>query len=132
MTDILITELDSWRLNALIGRDKYDSDLKVLDGELDRADIVDFPEIPPNLITMNTRFRFMNTTDNQFGEMTLVYPEHADLEEGLISVTSSLGAAFLGLRENDEIDWTFPDGKIKKMRVLEILYQPEASGDLHL
>jgi regulator of nucleoside diphosphate kinase len=132
MPDLIITEMDTWRLKSILGKKILNTEAEALENEIERASVVDFPEIPPNLITMNTRFRYLNTTDNKFGEMTLVYPHNANVDEGLISVMAPLGTAFLGLRENDEIDWTFPNGQKKTLRVLEILYQPEASGDLHL
>lgn len=137
MTDsITLTEKDYRRLNSLIERKHVpftsSSELELLEEEIEKAKVLDHHETPPNLVTMNTRFRYLNTTDNKFGEMTLVYPPHANLEKNMISVTAPLGAAFLGLREHDEIDWTFPDGKIRTLRVLEILYQPEANGAHHL
>ena len=132
---ITLTENDYQRLNYLIER-KYVpftslTELDVLEEEVERAKIID-QDTPPNLVTMNTKFRYLNTTDNKFGEMTLVYPPHADREKNMISVTAPLGAAFLGVKEHDEIDWTFPNGEVKTLRVLEILYQPEANGAHHL
>ncbi len=103
-------------------------ELEGLEEEIEKAHIIDAPETPPNLVTMNTRFRYLNITDNKFGEMTLVYPPNADIDQRMISVTAPLGTAFLGLKEHDEIDWTFPNGQTKTLRVLEILYQPEANG----
>ena len=110
----------------------YEKTLEDLEEELERARIVDFPEIATDLVTMNTRFRYLNVTDNKESEMTVVYPEQSNTEERWVSVTAPLGAALLGLREGDEIDWTFPDGKVKTLRILEIVYQPEANKDLHM
>lgn len=126
---ITLTEMDYTRLNSLI---ENDENLFQLEEELDRARVLDFPEVPTDLVTMNSRFRYHNLTDDKISEITLVYPMHADLEERRISVTAPLGAALIGLREGEEIYWTFPDGKQKKLKVLEILYQPESNGDLHL
>jgi regulator of nucleoside diphosphate kinase len=125
---ILLTEADYFRISSLIEQ----INLEDLENEIARANIVDFPEIPPNLITMNTRFRYLNVNDNKLCEMTIVYPQQANLEERMISVAAPLGTALLGLREGDEIDLTFPSGQTKKLRILEILYQPEANDELHL
>jgi regulator of nucleoside diphosphate kinase len=81
---------------------------------------------------MNTHFRYLNVDEKKECEMTIVYPQQADSSKRWISVTAPLGAALLGLREGDEVDWTFPDGKTRTLRILEILYQPEANKDLHL
>ncbi|MFP5384692.1 MAG: nucleoside diphosphate kinase regulator [Bacteriovoracia bacterium] len=133
---ITLTEMDYFRINTLIEMKDihapFVSDLEDLENEVDRGRVIDFPEVPIDLITMYTRFRYLNVTENKLGEMTIVYPQHANLDENKISVTAPLGTALLGLREGDEIDWTFPSGQAKTLRVLEVLYQPEANGDFHL
>ena len=42
-----------------------------------------------------------------------------------------IGAALLGLHVNDEISWELPNGVQTRVRVLEIVYQPEAAGEFH-
>lgn len=129
MTNITLTELDYLRLNSIF--DQTD-DFESLENEVGRARIVDFPEIPTDLITMNTTFMYHNLTDNKIDVMKIVYPHNSDPDHKMISVLAPLGTAFLGLREDDEIDWKLPDGKVKRLKVLEVIYQPEANGDLHL
>lgn len=130
---VSITEMDHFRINYIIkNANAFFTDFEALEEEVERARIVDYPEVPPDLITMNTRFRYLNATDNRASEITIVYPKDAKIDENRISVAAPLGTALLGLREGDEIDWTFPSGLTKRLKVLEILYQPEANGDLHL
>lgn len=131
---ITLTEMDYLRLHSILENHDglYDDELDDLEFEVERARVIDFPEIPTDLVTMNSTFRYLNMTDNKVKEITLVYPQHADSARGRISVTAPLGMALLGLREGEEIDWTLPDGKEKRLKVLEILYQPESNGDLHL
>lgn len=124
---ITLTEIDYLRLDRLLDSGKFEE----LEYEIGRAKVMDFPEIPTDLITMNTTFKYLNVTDNKFGEMTIVYPQDANLEEKKISVLAPLGSAFIGLREEDEIDWVFPDGVERRLKVVEILHQPEANGDLN-
>ena len=38
-----------------------------------------------------------------------------------------IGAAILGYREGDTIEWEVPAG-IRRIRIREVLYQPEAAG----
>jgi regulator of nucleoside diphosphate kinase len=47
------------------------------------------------------------------------------------SILAPLGTALLGFRVGDVVDWQMPAGT-RKLRIDEILYQPEASGDYHL
>ena len=132
MNNITLTEMDYLRLNSLVEKNEFALEIEELETEVESARILDFPEIPSDLITMNTVFRYHNLTDDKIEVMKIVYPHHSNSEEKKISVLAPLGTAFLGLREDDEIQWTFPDGKVKKLKVLEVLYQPEANGDLHL
>ena len=126
-----MTEKDFDRISSLIERNEKE-EILALNNEMERARVLDFSEIPKDLVTMNSRFRYINISDAREDTITLVYPQMSNLLEGKISVTAPLGTALLGLRTGEEIDWKFPDGKVKKLRVLEILYQPEASGDHHL
>lgn len=91
---ISLTEMDYNRLNSLIenilNRLKKEKSVEDLEDEIDRARILDFPEIPTDLVTMNTRFLYLNVTDNIESEMTIVYPAQADLKKRWISVTAPL------------------------------------------
>ena len=49
--------------------------------------------------------------------------------QGFISVLSPLGASLLGLRVGDVAQWRTPRGEERMARVVEVLFQPEASGD---
>lgn len=133
---ITLTEMDFLRLNSLMENQSYlnarEFGIEELENELDRARVIDFPEIPTDLITMNSRFKYHNLTDDKVCEMTIVYPHQADLEKRWVSVTAPLGAALIGLRVGDEVDWEFPDGETRRLKILEVLYQPELNGDLHL
>lgn len=125
---ILLTETDYQRLNSLISGNRH---LEELENEIEGAQIMSAREIPADLVTMNSTFRYLNVTDNKSGEMTLVYPQHADSKEKKISVTAPLGSALLGLRVGEEIEWTFPDGQTRELRVMEILSRPEEYGEMH-
>ena len=63
--------------------------------------------------------------------LTLVFPEDADLAENKVSVLAPIGMAMLGYRVGDVFEWQVPAG-VSRLKVLEILYQPEAAGDYHL
>ncbi len=124
---ILLTETDYQRLNSLVSGKRH---LEELENEIEGAQIVAPNEIPSDLVTMNTTFRYLNVTDNKTGEMTLVYPQHADSKEKKISVTAPLGSALLGLRVGEEIEWTFPDGQTRELRVMEIISRPEEFSEM--
>lgn len=131
---ITITAQDHERLAALV--DRYASGRTAelaadLDDELARARVVDQSAIPPDIVTMNSRcvFRFADSGEER--EVTLVYPEQADVSAGRISVLAPVGAALLGLAEGQVIEWPTPEGA-RTLELVAVRYQPEAAGDLHL
>jgi regulator of nucleoside diphosphate kinase len=133
---IYITEFDHQRLTSLIREAEYSSYrgsdyLKKLRAELERAQIVAPRAVPPDVITMNSRVRLEDVDAGDEMIFTLVFPEDADIAEGKISILAPVGTAMLGYRVNDTFEWEVPGG-VSRMRVKELLYQPEAAGDYHL
>ena len=136
LRDIYITEYDLKRLKELVQvgisfaeRDR--ESLEKLQGELDRAHIVEPTAVPGDVVTMNSRVRFKDLDTTQDKVYTLVFPSEANLEQERISVLAPIGTAILGYRAGDTVEWRVPGG-IKRVRIEEILYQPEAEGQYSL
>ncbi len=127
--EIYISEKDHARIKHLLS---YSEEYEELEAELDRANIIRDDQVPKDLVTMNSQIKFLNIDDNKEMIITIVYPNDADFSKGRISVLAPLGSALIGLKIGEEIDWQFPTGKSKRLRILEILYQPEANEDWHL
>ena len=131
---IYITSKDRERLEVITGQmteAKDHGDLLDLVDELNRAIVVPAEEIPADVITMNSRVRLLDLDKRFAVEYTLVYPAEADLAKGKISIVAPIGAAMIGYREGDEIEWDVPGGR-RRFKVEAVLYQPEAAGDTHL
>jgi regulator of nucleoside diphosphate kinase len=132
---IYATRIDYDRLSDLIksgrGSDKDQPHLEELRHELERARVVDPQEIPPDVVTMNSRVRLRDLETDDEEVYTLVYPKEADADEGKISVLAPIGTAILGYRAGATISWKVPAG-VRTFQIKEILYQPEAAGDFHL
>jgi regulator of nucleoside diphosphate kinase len=94
-----------------------------------RAQVVARAEIPADVVTMGSRVVFENETTGERREITLVYPGMADMDVGRISVLVPVGTALLGLRVGQAIDWELPGGEKQRFRIIEVPYQPEASGE---
>jgi regulator of nucleoside diphosphate kinase len=43
-----------------------------------------------------------------------------------------VGAALLGLRGGQSIDWPLPANRAAGLRIISVLYQPDSSGDREL
>jgi regulator of nucleoside diphosphate kinase len=134
---IYITEVDLARLRKLIeaARDSgVDSNMPYtnkLEDELDRANIVDPKEIPMDAITMRSKVRLKDLESRKEMIYSLVFPNEADVDDGRISVLAPVGTAMIGYRVGDIIEWEVPSG-LRRLKVEEVLYQPEASGDYQL
>jgi regulator of nucleoside diphosphate kinase len=100
-----------------------------LEEELMRAEVIEVAEVPPTLVTMNSRVRYRDEAANTEHEVTLVFPHDADIARGQVSILAPIASALLGLAVGDKIEWPVPGGRTV-LRVLEVVYQPEAAGDL--
>lgn len=131
---ITITALDRERLSHLLTAPdaSFTQEPSLLERELARAHVLPSASIAPDIVTMNSRVRFADEDEGQPREVTLVYPTDADSEAECVSVLSPIGSALLGLKVGQAIEWPFLDGHRERYRVLDVAYQPEASGHFHL
>ncbi|MEN6359805.1 MAG: nucleoside diphosphate kinase regulator [Smithella sp.] len=133
---IHITKFDMDRLNELIDGLRLSpkanqANLDLLEKELYRGVLVDPQDIPHDVITMNSKVSITDTDSGEKMTYTLVFPSAANIAENKLSVLAPLGMALLGYRVGDIIEWPVPSG-VRKLKVDEIIYQPEAAGDYHL
>jgi regulator of nucleoside diphosphate kinase len=129
---IQVTEHDFERLERLIelhGGGRLAEPCERLEGELAKARVVPPEQVPPDVVTMNSVVRFVDEETGQEREVTLVYPQEANVEQGKISILAPVGSALLGLAVGQAIEWPLPGGKTKHLRIKEIVYQPESAGD---
>lgn len=103
-----------------------------LELELDRAVVVPQERVSPDVVTMRSRILFEDVETGRRREATLVYPEEADMEQSKVSVLAPVGLAVLGLRVGDLIEWPLPNERRARLRIVELLYQPELAGHFHL
>ena len=127
---IILSSQDLERIEALLDTLPPDSPAaRSLREELDRADILPPQEVPPSVVTMRSTVRFQIDESPETFCLTLSYPrEMPDVPDG-ISILTPIGTALLGLSVGDSIDWPRPDGQLVKVRIVEVLYQPERAGD---
>ncbi len=133
---IYITNNDMKRLRELImvakefgNKDK--KHLRELEDELDKGEVVNSRDIPNNVITMNSKVRLRDINTQKEMICWLVFPDDSNADQGKISILAPIGTALLGYKVGDIIEWKVPAG-LTKLKVEEILYQPEAAGDYQL
>ena len=129
---LYLSRADLARLERLIAsvRMQDERDLAYLDGlaaRLDQAQAIAAREVPPSVVTMNSRVRLHDPATGMRVEYTLVFPDAADASQERLSVLAPLGAALLGAREGDRVRWETPAGE-REIVLEAIVYQPEAAG----
>ena len=99
--------------------------------ELSKAEIVPSEKIDKDVVTMNSEVKlfFKNTQKEQ--SFKIVYPQDANLKENKISIFSPIATALIGYKIGDEIEWIVPGG-MTKIKIVDLIYQPEAAGDFDL
>lgn len=127
---ITVSERDLERLEAMLASlpaGQHGAD--ALQRELDRAQITPPEDMPPDVVTMNSRIRFVVEPAGKEMEMTLVYPRDFTGEPGQLSIAAPAGIAVLGLTVGQHIEWCVPGGQAVRARIIDIAYQPERAGD---
>jgi len=133
---IYITTSDYQRLSGLIERSRDrngDADREYLDQleeELAQAEVVNPEDIPQDVITMRSKVSLKDLKSGKTVMYSLVFPSEANSNEGHISVLAPIGTALLGNRSGDVVESRVPSG-LRRLKVKEILYQPEAAGNYH-
>ena len=128
LTPVCITCTDYDRLELLL--DKLPQDTPgalALRAELDRADIVEPQQLPPDVVSMNSTVSFI-TAAGKRSQLTLVYPKDVAQSPDSVSVLAPIGSALLGLKQGASIRWPLPDGSQSQITVEAVLYQPEREG----
>jgi regulator of nucleoside diphosphate kinase len=128
---IIVTAPDHAELSSVItftGKvsERAKWELRLLENELKRAQIVPSEQVPPDVITMNTRAELLDLESGERMEFTLVLPADANINDGKISVLAPLGTAMLGYRVGDTFEWPIPYG-IRQLKVIKVHFQPEAN-----
>jgi regulator of nucleoside diphosphate kinase len=130
---ITITHEDRRRLGTMLlsaqtHRIERQEHLHALEAELERAHGMDSAEVPHDVVTMNSTVELRDLDTGEIETYTLVYPDRADMALDRISVLAPIGTAILGSRIGDIVEVNVLAGW-RRIRVEEILYQPERSGD---
>lgn len=130
---IIMTWPDHTQLTDLVEAQRFKktgSDTKAfqrLAGELARARLVASQDIPPDVVTMDSRVRVRDLDSSEMLTFTLAWPEKSDARNGRVNVLAPLGMALLGCRVGQEVEWDVPCG-MRRLRVEEVIAQPENSS----
>lgn len=134
---IWLTKTDLERLGNLVelvrneGERQLYQYIKKLEEKLEDAEVARSEDIPSSVITMRSKVRLKDLDTGEETVYSLVFPGEAQFDEGKLSILSPLATAILGYRLGDTVEFQAPS-RLRRLKVLEILYQPESAGDLNL
>jgi len=136
-TAVWLTDYDLKRLRHLVADLSRHSrgvqaGMEALEEILDLGRVVLPQEIPHDVVTMNSRVVFEDLESREQCVVTIAYPDEADPTRGKISILSPVGVALLGLAKGSEAELPLPHGRTTRIRIREVAYQPEASGEYAL
>jgi regulator of nucleoside diphosphate kinase len=132
--DVVISSYDKARLLELLGKDPNAAGAASaadLRAEVERGSEVRPEDVPPDVVTMNTRVRVRDAGSGAVHTFTIVFPSDANPAKGKVSILDALAVALIGCRVGEVV--TLSEGGVERQFAIEeILYQPEAAGDYHL
>lgn len=111
---LILSDQDYARLSMLANDE-------LLGEELSRAIVMPADQVPVNVVRMHSRVIYLDESNGATREVELSFPEDADIKYGKISVLSPVGAALLGLQEGQTIDWPFPNGQSRRLKVVSVM-----------
>lgn len=113
--NLILSDQDYARLSVLMNDE-------LLREELGRAIVVSADQLPNDVVRMNSRVIYLDKSSGLKRDIELCFPEEADFKLGKISVFSPVGTALLGLRVGQEIDWPFPNGESRRLKVMNVIH----------
>jgi regulator of nucleoside diphosphate kinase len=134
---IYISQIDRERLGNLIEliRDNGDRSnlpyVNKLEEDLEFAEILSPTDIPPDVVTMRSKVRLKDLDTGDESIFSIVFPAEANFDDGKISVLAPMAMALLGRKLGATVEVEAP-GRLRRLQILEILYQPESAGDMNL
>lgn len=97
--------------------------------EIDRAEIVPALDLPPNVVALGSEVEFEDESSGARRTVRLVTPGEADIEQGRISILTSVGAGLIGMAAGAQISWPRPDGTERRLRIVHV-NRPHSTSDV--
>jgi regulator of nucleoside diphosphate kinase len=132
----IINKLDYKRIQECVSNAKQFNSISIVEAnsllnELKLGTLVEPEEIPANVVTMNSIVTISFIESEKEVVFQIVYPDKADVANNKISIFSPIATALIGYQIGNEIEWCVPAG-MTKIKIKEIVYQPEAAGHFNL
>lgn len=120
---VVLTEEDYELLKQYMDKNPEQTQEMSLAYELGRAVIVKKEAFPPHAIRINSKVSILDLDTQKVREFMLVMPQQADMRQNRVSILTPMGAALIGFRKNEEVQWKVPAG-MKRFRILDVVNEP--------
>lgn len=91
-----------------------------LSRELERASVVDEAATESRFVRVGSLVTYRDSVEGAERTVRLVWPLEADVARSRISVLSLVGAALLGMRAGQSIEWPSPFGGARRLQVIKV------------
>lgn len=122
---IVESEADMISDLAWAARDRFPDVSQLLLEEVGRAQLCSRAALPADVAAMGSTILYRDGARGTPRRVELVYPSHADVALGRISILTPVGAALIGMRAGNAILWPDRDGHLRDIMV-DAVVQAEA------
>lgn len=125
--DIYITEQDYDLLDRLLpASGSLPLGARLLSDEMDRATVVPAAS-DVNFVTLHSTIIYKDLENGGTRTVTLGLPKEADIDRGVISVLSPVGAAMIGLPEGERFEWIDGSSRSRHIEICSVSAPETAS-----
>jgi regulator of nucleoside diphosphate kinase len=104
-----------------LGLERQSPDLaKMLLDEINRAEIYAPDALPVDVVTIGSEVEVLDAHTAATRKLRLVLPGEADVDAGLVSILTPMGAGLIGLRKGQSIDWPYRNGETRMLTILKV------------
>ena len=93
---------------------------KMLLDEIDRAEIHAPDTLPADVVTIRSKVEVLDGHTGATRQLQLVLPSEADVDAGRLSILTPMGAGLIGLRKGQSIEWPYPNGDTRMLKILKV------------
>ena len=104
-----------------LGIERQRPDLsRMLLKEIDRAELHEPGSLPADAVTIGSEVEVLDTHTGITRRLRLVLPAEADVDAGRVSILTPIGAGLIGLTSGQSIDWPYPNGDTRTLKILSV------------
>lgn len=119
---VFISMADLERLAGLLPQSTAPSTpgAALLAEEVARAQICPDDDMPARVVRLGSTVRYRDLDSGRERRIQLVLPADADMDLNRVSILAPIGAALVGLPEEQAFSWEEPSGDLRRIAVLAV------------